>query len=437
MSGKLSKWLLGRRRNNGGELLAALDVGSDKVVCLIARLDDESEQLRVVGIGHNLSQGMRNGLVSDIAASCGSITVAVEAAEEMAGEQIESVTVGVSGALLLSQTVGVDIALGGREIIPSDMERLKESGQDNLAGDQNGNAPELIHAMAVEYALDGKRGIREPTGMIGNTLHARMHMVSAGFGPVRTLAAVIARCRLGVEQMVAAPYASGLACLVEDEMNLGSVVIDMGAGTTSIGVFYDGHLVFADGVPMGGYHVTSDIARGLTTTFAHAERLKTLHGEAVPAYSDAQEMIAVPQVGEEAPQCDMQVPKSRLAEIIQPRIEEILEAVRSRLDHSGFGDISGRRVVLTGGSSQLTGIRDLAQKVLEKQVRLGRTLRISSPYSGTPLQLSGDLAKPTFVTAAGLLVAASRADLAATPIGYTDHSGGTMWERAGNWLRQG
>ena len=217
--------------------------------------------------------------------------------------------------------------------------------------------------------------------MTGDTLQAQMHLIAAAFGPVRTLITAIARCHLEVEKLVAAPYASGLACLVEDEMDLGSLVIDMGAGTTSFAVFFDGNVVFADGIAMGGAHVTNDIARGLTTSLACAERLKTLYGNAIPSPMDEREIVDVPLVGEELPENANPVPKAQLIRIIQPRIEETLELLRSRLDKSGFSDVAGRRVVLTGGASQLPGIRELAQRMLDKQVRLGRPLRVARPTS--------------------------------------------------------
>ena len=203
-------------------------------------------------------------------------------------------------------------------------------------------------------------------------LNVQLHLVSAAYGPVRTLVSAIGRCHLDVETLVAAPYASGLACLVEDEMDLGCLVIDMGAGTTSFAVFFDGNVVYADGVPVGGAHVTSDVARGLTTSLAHAERLKTLYGNAIPSPMDEREIIDVPQVGEEdAPEHANHLPKAQLVRIIQPRLEEIFEMVRARLDKSGFQEAAGRRVVITGGASQMPGARELAQRMLERQVRIG------------------------------------------------------------------
>jgi cell division protein FtsA len=310
--------------------------------------------------------------------------------------------------------------------------------------DHHGHPLELIHTIPVHYTLDAQKGIRDPLGMTGDTLHTHMHLIAASFGPVRTLITAIARCHLEVEKLVAAPYASGLACLVEDEMDLGSLVIDMGAGTTSFAVFFEGNVVYADGIALGGSHVTNDIARGLTTSLTSAERLKTLYGNAIPSPMDEREIIDVPLVGEEAPENANHLPKAHLIRIIQPRVEEILELVRARMDKSGFNDVAGRRVVLTGGASQLPGVRELAQRMLDKQVRLGRPLRVSRPsslagkaglsFAGLAEATSG----PAFATTAGLLAVSMQPELAASSsIGERVISGGgSLLTRAGAWMRQ-
>ena len=200
---------------------------------------------------------------------------------------------------------------------------------------------------------------------------------------------------LELEALVVSPYAAGLSCLVEDEVGLGVTVIDMGGGTTTIGVFFDGNLVFADSVPVGGGHVTNDIARGLSTPIAHAERMKTLFGSAISASTDEREMIAVPQIGEEEEGHVNHVPKSLLVGIIAPRIEETFELVRDRLEESGFDKLAGRRVVLTGGACQLHGVRELAALILDKQVRIGRPMRVAGLAEATQ--------GPAFSPTAGLL----------------------------------
>ena len=435
----VSEWLLNKPRKRQGDVFAALDVGSSKIVCFIARADGDGPP-RVIGIGHQLSEGMRHGAIANMDALQQAISAAVGTAEDMSGEHIERVTVNISGSQLVSQTVDLELPLNGREVNDSDLHRIISQGQALAAEEVQGQPLELIHTLPVGYTIDNQKGIRDPVGMTGSILQTQLHLVSAAFGPARTLVAAIARCHLEVEKLVASPYASGLACLVEDEMDLGCLVIDMGAGTTSIGVFFDGSVVYCDGVPVGGAHVTNDIARGLTTSLAHAERLKTLYGNAIPSSMDEREIIDVPLVGEEAPENANHVPKSHLIRIIQPRLEEIFELVRARMDKSGFRDIAGRRVVLTGGGSQLPGLRELAQRILDKQVRLGRPLRVARPSSGKTQRtsltgLAEATSGPGFSTTAGLLAVAMQPELAASGSISDLVSSGNVFGRFGQWVR--
>ncbi len=444
----LKKWLFAEPHVSSGEIFGALDIGSSKIACLIARSENDGPP-RIAGIGHQLSEGMKNGSVSNMEALQYAIGQAISAAEQMAGETLQRVTVNFSGAQLVSQTVDIELPLNGREVNDNDIARIMAQGQAMAPEDQHGHPLELLHAIPFSYALDAQKGIRDPMGMTGNVLFAQMHLIAAGFGPIRTLATAIARCHLDVEQVVAAPYASGLACLVEDEMDLGSLIVDMGAGTTSFAVFVDGNIVFASGIAMGGAHVTSDIARGLTTSLTHAERLKTLYGNAIQSPMDERENIDVPLVGEEEePENANHIPKAHLNRIIQPRVEEIFELVRARMDKSGFSDVAGRRVVLTGGASQLPGVRELAQRVLDKQVRLGRPLRVARPstlssrsggasFTGLAESTSG----PAFATTAGLLAIAMQPELASSGSGSGFGNrmlspSGSAVNRIGLWLKQ-
>ncbi len=437
----LARWLFGKPHVKPGEVFAALDVGSSKIACFIARADTHGPP-RVIGIGHQLAEGVRGGAVANMEAVQHSIGAAVATAEQMAGERIEHVIVNVSGPQLLSQTVNVELPLNGREVTESDLQRILMQGHSFASEDTQGHPFELIHTIPAHYTLDGQKGVRDPIGMIGHTLSAQLHLVSAAYGPVRTLVTAIARCHLEVDKLVAAPYASGLACLVEDEMDLGCLVIDMGAGTTSFAVFFDGNAVYTSGIAAGGAHVTSDIARGLTTSLTHAERLKTLYGNAIPSSMDEREIIDVPQVGEEdAPEHANHLPKSHLVRIIQPRVEEIFEMVRAKLDKSGFNEAAGRRVVLTGGASQMPGVRELAQRMLDKQVRAGRPLRVSrspqasgkaSSFTGLAESTSG----PAFATTAGLLAVAMQPELAASH-SMGDFAGNPgMFGKLGQWFKQ-
>jgi cell division protein FtsA len=287
----------------------------------------------------------------------------------------------------------------------------------------------LIHSIPVGFSIDAGRSIRDPRGLFGQKLAVNMNIVTAAFGGVRNLSNCIARCHLETAAVVVSPYASGLSCLVEDESELGVTVIDMGGGTTTIGVFFDGNLVFADGVPVGGCHVTNDIARGLSTPIAHAERMKTLYGSAIASSADEREMITVPLVGEEDEGHANHVPKSLLVGIIAPRLEETFELVRDRLEASGFDKITGRRVVLTGGASQLPGTRELAGLILDKQVRVGRPARMEGLAEATQ--------GPAFATAAGLIhfALSERAEIPRRGRALTEQPNGLIG-RLGHWVRE-
>jgi cell division protein FtsA len=372
-----------------GALVSALDIGSTKVCCFIARVEDEKP--RVLGIGHQISRGVRNGTIIDLEAASTSVLNAVHAAEQMAGETIGRVVANLSGGFSASRIVRAEIDITAREIGDADMRRVLEHGYLlREPGDR-----QVIHSVPVGFSVDDSRGIRDPRGMLGARLGVNMHVVTASAASVRNHTAAIGRSHLEVEALVVSPYASGLSCLVEDEIGLGVTVIDMGGGTTTIGVFFDGNLIFADYVPVGGAHVTNDIARGLSSSIADAERMKTLFGSAISSSTDEREMIAVPQIGEEDDGHVNHVPKSLLVGIIAPRIEETFELVRNRLEASGFDKIAGRRVVLTGGACQLHGAREFAGLILDKQVRIGRPQRVTGLAEAT--------GGPAFATTSGLL----------------------------------
>jgi len=322
----------------------------------------------VVGIGHQAARGVRSGAIVDLEAAEASIRAAVSAAEQMAGTTVQGVIVNVSGGQPTSRTIGVEVSIAGQQIADSDMRRAL----GHTRAEDDGEEREVIHSIPVGFSIDGNRGIRDPRGMFGDRLGVDMHLITAQASAIRNLAACVARCHLEIDAMVVAPYAAGLACLVEDEMDLGATVIDMGGGTTSIAVFFDGNVVFTDCVRVGGAHVTGDIARGLSTPLAQAERIKTLYGSAVAGPADDREAIEVPLVGEDDARAVTQIPRSLLVGIIHPRVEETLELVRGRLEASGFDKLAGRRAVLTGGACQLAGVRDLAARILDKQVRIGR-----------------------------------------------------------------
>jgi cell division protein FtsA len=406
-----------------GGVVGAVDIGTSKICCFIARLQGDRPQ--IVGIGHQVSRGVRNGVIVDIDAASHSILTAVHAAEQMAGETLSDVVVNLSGGFAGSRIVKSEISLNGREVSDADMRRVLNQG--HTLKEPGGR--EVIHSVPVGFSIDASRGIRDPRGMFGQKLGVNMHVVTAAASAVRNVANCIGRSHLGIAGLVVSPYASGLSCLVEDESELGVTVIDMGGGTTTIAVFFDGNLVFTDSVPVGGGHVTNDIARGLSTPIAHAERMKTLYGSAISSTADEREMITVPQVGEDDESHANHVPKSLLVGIISPRLEETFELVRDRLEASGFDKIAGRRVMLTGGACQLPGTRELAALILDKQIRVGRPLRIDGLAEAT----NG----PAFATSAGLVhfALSERAEIPRQGRALTAEPSNLI-SRVGHWIRE-
>ncbi len=381
--------------------LSVLDIGTSKVVCLVAELKPvpagealrgRTHLARVIGIGHQRSLGLKGGAVVDLEAAEGAIRQAVNAAERMGKVEIQSVIVNLTGGRLGSQHFQASTGVRSGPVTPSDLHRVLDTASAHAV--RPGRA--VLHALPTGFSLDAQASIIDPTGMVGEKLGVDLHVATAEAAAARNVMLAVERCHIGVEAVIATPYASGLSALVDDEAEMGVVVIDMGAGTTSIAVFSGGHLVHVDALAVGGHHVTMDIARGFTTRVAAAERLKTLYGAAVSSSSDDRDMIAVPQVDEDERDVPNHLPKSHLVRIIKPRVEEILELIRDRLKNAGFAAQAGRRVVLTGGASQLVGTTEVARRILQGQVRIGRPLGIK----GLPDAAKG----PAFSAAVGLLV---------------------------------
>jgi len=406
-------------------LVAALDVGTTKVCCLIARTGGDQGP-RIVGIGHQVSKGLRNGTIVDLDQAETSIRATVEAAEQMAGENIHEVVVNLSGGKPKSRLVAYEVAIGGHEIGDGDIRRILDPA--NLAQEKP-EERELLHRIPMGYGVDGNRGIADPRGMYGERLSVNMHVVTALRGPMRNLESVIRRCHLDVEHVVVSPYAAALGVLSEEEKALGVTCIDMGGGATSVAVFFDGELVHTDVLPLGGAHVTKDIARGLVTPLNHAERLKTLYGNAMTSANDDRQLIQVPSVGEEETPEAHTVPRSVLIGIVKPRMEEIFELVRDRLRDAGFDQVAGRGLVLTGGASQLPGVRELADAVLDKQARFGRPLAMDG--------MAEAAAGPTFAACAGLLQygLGHRAEETGAEMPQSAEPQG-RFGRIGQWLRE-
>ena len=371
--------------------IAVLDIGSTKAVCFIAALDSNGT-VKVNGIGHQISKGIKSGHIIDIGEAQTSVVSAVNAAEKMADDTIENVVVNIAGSGVVSHSLKVELNIAGEAVTQRDIDDILCEGRSSV---ENEDA-EAIHVFCVSYTLDDIKNIHDPRGMVGRKLGAELHIITAPTSMIHNITNCLANSHLNVADFVSSAHASALSCLEPDEMQLGVTLIDMGGGVTNISVFSGGKNIFTDVVPIGSVHITNDLAKGLSTSVAHAERLKILHGGAVPTSSDEQAMIDVPQLGEEEGDDGSNLmPRAIMVGIIRPRLEEIFEIVRSKLEVAGVDEIAGRRVVLTGGASQLLGARELATRVLGKQIRLVKP----RPINGLAEAVSG----PAFSTVMGML----------------------------------
>jgi len=390
-----------------------LDIGSTKIACLIGRAESDG-RLRALGFGWQKGRGVKSGGIVDLEAAERAIRAAVGQAEDMADTRLKSVVVNLSCGQPESRLFNVQWPVDGRAVTAEDVKRVVREARMRAAS----GGRETIHSLPLNFSTDETPGVTDPRGLFCETLTAQLHVVDAGNTALRSLAACLARCELDISALVSAPMASGLATLVGDERELGATVIDMGGGTTTLAVFAEGQLLHTAQLPVGGMHVTNDIARMLSTSVAHAERLKALYGNVQGSPDDERELLPVPQVGEDEHQI-AKIPRSLLISVIRPRVEEIFEMVKDRLETSGLGRAGGNRVVLTGGASQLGGVRELAAQMLERHVRLGK------PNAMTGLPDSATA--PNFATLAGLLHFA-------TGDGQTMHDIDFETERTAGWF---
>lgn len=419
-----------RDRTHGrGAVMAALDIGSSKITCMIARRADATNgEPRVAGAGTQATKGVRSGAVIDLDGLERSIRLAVEQAERAADLRITEVVLGVSGPDLRSDIVRAKLPMGGREVTANHMRDVRVAALESFQP----QGREVLHSAPLGFIVDGTAGIRDPRGMFAENLTASFLVVSAPTAGLRNIVQCVSRSHLEVSAILAAPYAAGLACLVEDEAEQGAMVIDFGAGVTSAAAFWEGGLLHVETLPMGGSKATSDLAQGLGTTFAAAERMKIQHGAVGLAESGALDMIEAPRLGPdgrlEAHQCS----RADVAQILRPRIEEILELMDGRLSKaSASGRPLPRRIVLTGGSSQLGCLKELAEDVFRAPVRLAKPANVKG--------LGETYSSPAFAAAAGLL----RCDLmggpdplrTSTDRAASDH-GGSLARQVFGWVQK-
>lgn len=382
-------------------LVSVLDIGSTKICCVIARLTPRPEGkalkerthvAEVIGFGYGPSSGIKSGVITDLDKAEHAVRTVVGMAERAAGLTVQSVIVNVTAGRLGSETFSAAVSLGGQEVERGDIQRvLRAVNQRSVRPERS-----IIHALPIGYALDGQKGIRDPRGMVGEKLSVDVSVISAETLAMRNIELVLHRCHLQIEALMATPYAAGLATLVDDESQLGVACVDFGGATTTVSVFSEGQLVYADAIAIGGHHLTLDIARQLSVGVADAERLKVMYGSVLPGQADERDLIPITPVGATVDEAPGQVPRSHITRVIRPRMEEVLTAIKDRMSATGMMDVCGRRFVLTGGASELTGLPEMARRILARNVRNGRPVGIA----GLPEMAKG----PAFATVGGMLI---------------------------------
>ncbi|MEL6957466.1 MAG: cell division protein FtsA [Pseudomonadota bacterium] len=375
-------------------VVAILDVGSSKIACLVLRFDGPEtfagedgvgsmagqSSFRVIGAATTRSRGVRFGEVDAMAETERAIRTAVQAAQKMANVRVDHVIACLSGGRPRSYGLDGQVDVAGQVVTEGDIGRVLADCEVPDIGEGR----EVLHAQPINFALDHRSGLSDPRGQIGNTLTTDMHMMTVEDSVIENLLYCIKRCDLELAGLASSAYVAGISSLVEDEQELGAACIDMGGGATGISIFMRKHMIYCDSVRMGGDHVTSDISMGLQVAPAMAERIKTFYGGVLATGMDDREMI---EVGSETGDWERDrrtVSRAELIGIMRPRVEEILEEVRMRLDAAGFEYLPSQQIVLTGGGSQIPGLDGLASKILGQQVRLGRPLRVQGlPQAAT------------------------------------------------------
>ena len=367
-------------------VVAVLDIGTSKIACLILRFDGPDRlpsvdgvgslagqsSFRVIGASTTRSRGVRLGEIDAMPETERAIRTALQAAQKMAMVRVDHAIVCISGGQPRSYGLAGEIELEGEPVSETCVARVL-SGCDVP---DYGAGREILHAHPVNFALDHRTGLGDPRGQIGNRLACDMHMLTIDTDLIQNLLYCVKRCDLELAGLASSAYVSGVSSLVEDEQELGAACIDMGGGSTGISIFIKKHMIYADAVRLGGDHVTLDISKGLQIPLAVAERIKTFHGGVVATGMDDRDMI---ELGGETGDWDHDrrtVSRAELIGIIRPRVEELLEDVRQRLDGAGFDHLPSQQIVLTGGASQMPGLDVLAPKILGQQVRIGRPLRV-------------------------------------------------------------
>ncbi len=369
------------------QILVGLDIGTSKIACVVAEAGAD-ERLDVIGVGTHPSRGLRKGVVVNIESTVESIRLAVEEAELMAGIEIKSVFTGIAGSHIRGYNSHGVVASKGGEVTSEDVERVIDAARAmNIPADQK-----ILHILPQEYIIDNQDGIREPVGMSGVRLEAKVHIVTGAVSSAQNIIKCCNRCDLDVADMVLEQVASSEAVLTQDEKDIGVALVDVGGGTTDIAVFLDGAIRHTSVIPIGGDHLTNDLVVGLRTSAREADQLKKKYGACMVSLVSPEEQVEVPSVGGRPPR---PMPRQVMAQILEPRVEELFELVKAELHRSGFQELMAAGLVLTGGSSLLDGMVELAEELFDMPVRLGRPNGVGG--------LVDVVSSPIYATGVGLI----------------------------------
>jgi cell division protein FtsA len=367
--------------------IVGLDIGTNKVAAVVAEVNDEGD-LEIIGIGTHHSRGLKKGVVVNIESTVQSIQRAVEEAELMAGCSIDDVYAGIAGSHIRSLNSHGIVAIRDREVYPQDVERVIDAAQAMaIPADQK-----ILHVLPQEYVIDTQEGVKEPLGMSGVRLEAKVHMVTCAVNAVQNIEKCIERCGLHVNDVILEQLASSYSVLTDDERDLGVCLVDIGGGTTDIAVFTDGAIRHTAVIPIAGDQVTNDIAMALRTPTQNAEDLKIKYACALTQLATADEVIKVPGVGDKPAR---ELSRQALAEVVEPRYDELFTLIQAELRRSGFEDLIAAGIVLTGGASKMEGVIDLAEEIFHMPVSLGSPRNVAG--------LKDIVRNPVYATGVGLL----------------------------------
>ncbi len=400
-------------------MMVGLDIGTSKVTAIVGEVNDNN-QMEIVGIGSHPSRGLKKGVVVNIESTVQSIQRCIEEAELMAGCQIHSVYAGIAGSHIRSMNSHGIVAIKDREVSASDVERVIDAARAvAIPADQR-----VLHVMPQEFVIDQQEGIREPVGMSGVRLEAKVHLVTGAVSAAQNIIKCVRRCGLEVDDIILEQLASSSSVLTEDEKELGICLVDIGGGTTDVAVFTDGAIKHTAVIPIAGDQVTNDIAVAMRTPTQYAEEIKIKYACALRQLANPDDTIEVPGVGGREPR---RLSRQTLAEVVEPRYEELLSLVHAELRRSGFEDLVAAGVVLTGGSSKMEGVVDLAEEVFHMPVRLGMPQFVTG--------LVDVVRNPIHATGVGLLLFGQQGRQLNEGSLFNDLGMGSVFQRMRNWFQ--